>query len=217
MSKYLAGKKEEFERLKSRHLDLLNDIFKTLNSMDFEVKDAVEYFLAMVLFTGDLKHFIKHEPSIEKWDAIYSKDQRDEVAEWFAKALYNSAHDYGEEGKLEEMRKCISRIEELYREKPIILEPFERAVVLISMTALYTDDLDLIIKAYRLANACPTSKCTKVLEKLKVAIARMTEKNPDIVDELSKLKDAALLNEIYDIVQNERAREKIIEALKRLS
>lgn len=102
-SKYHAGKVDEAKMLASKHKALMNSIFEKLNQKEFDVGNAVEYFSAMVFFTGDLRRVIKLEASFEKWDDVFKKNKNGDVVVRFAEALYNSATIYGENNKLKEM------------------------------------------------------------------------------------------------------------------
>ncbi len=115
-SKYYAGKGKEAEMLASKHIELMNSIFEKLNQEDFDVGNAVEYFSAMVFFTGNLRRVIKLEASLKKWNDVFKKNKNGDVAVEFAKALYNSATIYGENNKLKEMQKCVDRLEKLVKE-----------------------------------------------------------------------------------------------------
>ena len=185
MSKHLAGKEEEFQGLRLKHLKLLNDIFRTLNKMDFEVKNAVEYFQAMALFTG-LSPFIEQEPSLEKWEEVYSESPDDEVLEWLAKALTNATAYYGEKEELEKMKRCLDRLEELYgkTEKDEVLVPLAGALYNSALNYGKKEELEKM------------QRCLDRLEEL-------YEKNPVIEPLVSDL-----LNEVYGEFKVKKQRKR---------
>ena len=115
-SKYYAGKVDEARMLESKYLELMNSIFEKLNQKEFDVGNAVEYFSAMVFFTGNLRRVIKLEASLKKWNDVFKKNKNGDVAVEFAKALYNSALDYAKNNKPKEMQECVDRLEGLVDE-----------------------------------------------------------------------------------------------------
>ena len=115
-NKRYAGKVDEARMLESKYLELMNSIFEKLNQKQFDVGNAVEYFAAMVFFTGDLRRFIKLEASLEKWNDVFEKNKNGDVVVKFAKALYFLVLYYGRNNKLNKMQECVNRLGRLFDE-----------------------------------------------------------------------------------------------------
>ena len=77
-------------------------------------------------------------------------DKVGDVVVVFAKALTNATAGYGKNNKLKEMQECVDRLEELYKDYPaFVAEPFARATLLLSKTAINSKSAEMLIKAWK--------------------------------------------------------------------